>query len=374
MPAPKPASRVAQAAEVLRQEVLSKGPGTRLSSVRELKARLGFSQASLASAFEQLEREGLIVRRHGSGVYASAESDQVRVAVVLDPKFLLMANRSPIWNLILKAICKASGEKGWAATVHLGAIWPKVSGYDSLSPEALPSALIEDLNNHRVNAAVCIGLSQGAVNVVTEAGVPVVSLAGYGQGIVQFHHRDLLQQGLQSLKGKGAAKVYVAASRLADLENLEEFAQEYGLEAERVLLGEEEPVEQPLESSDPVHQGWQWAGTLELKPGVAILSCDDMLTVGILMALHSRGLVPGRDVLIVSHSNKGSSTLTGWHQSLTRLEYNPVEISEALLKLVDQIVTHGSWAEVENHWPPTEKEPETGELVYRISPTLIEPD
>lgn len=374
MPAPKPASRVAQAADVLRQEVLSKGPGTRLSSVRELKAKLGFSQASLAAAFEQLEREGLIERRHGSGVYASAQSDQVRVAVVMDPKFLLMANRSPVWHLVLNSIFGAADERGWVAALHLGTIGPAVTGYKVYSPESLPAALLSDLENKRLSGAVCIGLSQGAVNAITQAGVPAVSLAGYGEAMVEFHHQCLLEQGLKALRQQGAASVYVAASRLRDLENLSEFSNQVEVPAIGCLLGEVEPGEKPLESADPVQLGWQWARSLDLKPGEAILSCDDMLTVGIVMGLHSRGIEPGQRVKIASHSNKGSSTLTGWHQSMIRLEYDPQHIADVLLKLLGCRLSQDSWSQVEEQWPPTDKVPVSGELIYSISPELINPD
>lgn len=374
MPAPKPASRVAQAADVLRKEVQSKGPGTRLSSVRELKARLGFSQASLAAAFEQLEREGLIERRHGSGVYASAQSDQVRIAVAMDPKFLLLANRSPIWHLVINSIFGAADAKGWSADLHLGAISPSVTGYSVLAPEALPTALLADLNNHRLSGAVCIGLSQGAVNVITHAGVPVASLAGYGQAMVEFHHRRLLEQGLKAVKQQGAGTVWVVASRLRDLVSLGEYAAKLDVRALACQLGEIEPVDKPLESVDPVQLGWQWARTVELNSGEAIVSCDDMLTVGIVMGLHSRGIEPGRDVQIATHSNKGSSTLTGWHQSLIRLEYDPEQFAEVLLNLLDMVVTHCSWDKVGELWPPSDVIPITNELIYRVSPQVIHPE
>ncbi len=374
MSAPKPASRAAQAADVLRQEILAKGPGTRLSSVRELKARLGFSQASLAAAFEQLEREGLIVRRHGSGIYASENVGQVRVAFVMDPKFLLLANRSPVWHLILNALCKAADARNWSYTLQLGAYVPAINGYGSLSPEALPAALLSDLENNRFSGLVGIGLSQGAANVITQYGVRVTALSGYGEAIVEFHHQSLLSQGLLALKEKGAQSVSVVASRAWDLERIDSFAEEFGIEAEGCLLGEAEPAEKPLTSPDPIQLGWQWARDLELKKGAAILSCDDMLAVGIIMGLFSRGLVPGRDLLMATHSNKGSSTLTGWDQCLIRMEYDPQEIADTLLNLVEQSFSKETWSKAKAGSAPSLMYSEGGERIYPIAPHLFLPE
>lgn len=373
MSAPKPSSRAAQAADVLRQEVLAKGPGTRLSSVRELKARLGFSQASLVAAFEQLEREGLIVRRHGSGVYASHQAGQIRAAVFMDPKFLLLANRSPVWHLILNALCKSSERRGWDCALHLGAFVPPVSGYGAFSPEAVPSALVSDLENKRLSGVAAIGVCQGAVNVISSYGVPVVALSGYGQANVEFHHQGLLSQGLSVLSSQGAARVHVLASRVWDLQNLDGLAVKAGIPAKAVLLGEAEPAERPLKSADPIQLGWQWAKDAELLPGDALLSCDDMLSVGIIMGLYSRGIIPGRDFLMATQSNKGSSTLKGWEQSLIRLEYDPQLVAETMFDLLELAVTLGSWSAVEAANPPTDKLSEGGELIYRLSPQLVLP-
>jgi len=56
----------------LRREIRSKlGPGDALDSERALVERFGVSRVTVRRALDQLDAEGLIVRIHGSGTYAS---------------------------------------------------------------------------------------------------------------------------------------------------------------------------------------------------------------------------------------------------------------------------------------------------------------
>lgn len=64
-------------AEMLRSRIQSLPGGSRLPSMRALKQRMGYSIQTINMAVNVLEREGLVVRKHGSGLYVS-KSDDVR--------------------------------------------------------------------------------------------------------------------------------------------------------------------------------------------------------------------------------------------------------------------------------------------------------
>ena len=55
-------------------------PGDRLPAVRELASRLGVNPATIIQAYDELEREGLIVRKQGSGTFVAGRPSGDRLA------------------------------------------------------------------------------------------------------------------------------------------------------------------------------------------------------------------------------------------------------------------------------------------------------
>lgn len=53
-------------------------PGDRLPSVRELARELAINPNTVARAYEALERDGVIVRRQGSGCFVTEQSSPLR--------------------------------------------------------------------------------------------------------------------------------------------------------------------------------------------------------------------------------------------------------------------------------------------------------
>ncbi len=64
-----------QVADLIRSEQLV--PGEQLPSVRELAGQLLVSLITVRSAYADLERSGLIIRRQGHGTYVADEVEQV---------------------------------------------------------------------------------------------------------------------------------------------------------------------------------------------------------------------------------------------------------------------------------------------------------
>ena len=54
--------------------------GDRLPSVRELARMLPANQNTVIKAFDRLERDGLIVRKHGDGTYVAARGSPLNLA------------------------------------------------------------------------------------------------------------------------------------------------------------------------------------------------------------------------------------------------------------------------------------------------------
>ena len=69
-----------------------------------------------------------------------------------------------------------------------------------------------------------------------------------------------------------------------------------------------------------------------------IVSTDDMLTQGLLMALGRHGLRAGEDVRIATQANQGSPALLGWEDRITRLEFAPIEIVATMFAALEALM------------------------------------
>lgn len=69
-----------QIQQFLRQQIQSGAlaPATRLPASRELAGRLGVSRMTIVNAYAELEAEGLVCSRHGSGTFVAAPLETVR--------------------------------------------------------------------------------------------------------------------------------------------------------------------------------------------------------------------------------------------------------------------------------------------------------
>ena len=61
-----------------------------------------------------------------------------------------------------------------------------------------------------------------------------------------------------------------------------------------------------------------------------------MVTRGALVALRQNGVAVGRDVKVVSHSNRNTDVLADYQDVLLRLEYDPAEIVTRMFEMMEQ--------------------------------------
>ena len=69
-----------------------------------------------------------------------------------------------------------------------------------------------------------------------------------------------------------------------------------------------------------------------------IVSVDDMLTQGLLMAMDRHGLRVGRDVHVATQSNRHSPALLGWEPAITRIEFDPAEIVSTMFDALEALL------------------------------------
>ena len=75
-----------QVADVLRQEIIQKHqPGDKLDTVLDLSKRFGVSKAVISQVVMTLAHEGLLDRRHGSGLFVKDSRTEKLIGILLDP-------------------------------------------------------------------------------------------------------------------------------------------------------------------------------------------------------------------------------------------------------------------------------------------------
>ena len=73
-------------------------------------------------------------------------------------------------------------------------------------------------------------------------------------------------------------------------------------------------------------------------PFDGLISDDDMMTRGILAALHENGTVLNERLQIATHANKNSPALMGYERNLILLQIDPHEIVNAMFSLLEPMM------------------------------------
>ncbi len=90
-----------------------------------------------------------------------------------------------------------------------------------------------------------------------------------------------------------------------------------------------------------------------------IVSCDDMLTLGLLAALQRLGVAVGETVKIATHVNAGSPVLLGWEDRLFRLEVDPSEIVNGMFDTLESLMNGESIKNMDKEIKPQLRLPES---------------
>lgn len=362
---------------MLRQEAADRGLGSRLSSVRDLSARLGFSQASISSALVRLEKEGIVVRKHGSGIFAASRMPATRIGVAISSDYLLRPNPSPFWNIVLGCLMKAAAAKGWECFSFVGA--PEAfeeSQEETLNP---PSSWEDELASGRICALVSLGLDDRQVTAVARRGGKIISFAGYGQVMVARNLAQMTQAAIDALSCLGQGPILVGPCEAFSLGPVKQgIAASADPSATPISFRGADTVPpeelnrhawaQALE--DPVLTAKNWLLTQAPKTPFRLASIDDMFTLGVLEGMSERGLELGRDIEVATHCNRGSHILAKHEGSVTRLEIDPETVACQLIDLISEAELAGGWKNLSTVRPPDRTRP-SGEMIYFSPFTLI---
>ncbi|MBC7808820.1 MAG: LacI family DNA-binding transcriptional regulator [Akkermansiaceae bacterium] len=356
------------------------GPHAKMPTVRALRGEMNVSQATLDSALSLLEGQNVLVRRQGSGVYVSHRLRQRNIALVCDPDFFFAFGTSPFWSLLVDQIRKIADDSEANLSLHFLLPWKDADLLRPVDPSPLHPSLREDIATGRVHGVLGIGAPHPVTRWIEARNVPVVAYAGPARYMLGHSETVLVQRGVAELARQGCRRieiwfhtesvnshgvvlrheslyeVYRGAMLAHDLSPLP--AQRQSSTEGNGMAGPEEGFRRALHRFGP-------RTPVSGRPD-AILSTNDILTQGILMALYRLGIMPDTDVKIATHANAGSGVLLGWNHQITRLEYDLTQLVRLLFETLDALIggEKPSWQEQTVYSP---------EVTYLLQPRLVRP-
>lgn len=332
----EPLSR--QVARHLRHEVRKKyAPGDRLPPELALAEAYGVSLVTIREAVLMLMQEGLLERRHGSGIYALAPPRQREIALYTEMD-LFDAHVSPFYLRVFQHVRACLAEKQEAFRLYIGTT---TSGS---APTTVPTCeeFLEDVDSDRVSGLLAVATLPQArwFEPLQARGVPMV-----GSG-PEF--RPALDSDYDAWLDKAAAQMAAAGRRRVALFAWDPnpvavrhpgagwegaaaaaFAR-HGLEFHPELV-RIDPILHPCLPG----AGWElfrdvWCGSRDKPDGLIV--CDDMYLQDVCMAILELGIQVPKELTVVTHANLGSPVHTPF--PVTRIAFDPREFARTMVQLL----------------------------------------
>ena len=331
------------------------GPGERLPTMANLSVELGISVMTLNRALSELEAQGIVVRRQGSGTYVADTLSQTAVALVYD-RDVFGPGASPFCSLLLHEATRLAEANDEKFNLYLTS--PELEG-EPVGPP-IPPDLDEAIRTKRLGGVLFAGESNpAALRWLLNQGVPLVALshAPVAPFRVRIDHAAVVRMGVRELARRGCQQlalwipvgVGIGAETVGESFNeLDAFKNEleqHGLQYDKrwVLhcgqLSAEVPAA-PLGSNR--EQGRDAAQTVfggardNWPDGVVCL--DDMMALGALPEMKKLGVTVGQDVQFATHTNVGSSLLVGFGEELVLLPIDPARVASAMSEMLEALL------------------------------------
>ena len=325
------------------------GPDAKFPPVLELRDEMGVSLGTLNSAMKVLEAQHIIYRIQGIGVFVSP-SLQRHVSLVCIPSFFQQSGSSPFWQMMVENARTRAQVKNEAFSCHFS-----VPGGHKGTP--LHAGLAREIEARELHGILGIGLDQETATWIEERGVPFVAFAGPGRWIVGMDTYRLVELGVKELKSLGCNRlaywnvgspierpVKLRYARECDAQ-WREVMHNHGLEIHEELIRNLGYLDCVGHSHQ--EQGFHLASEIFSAPRPTwpdgILSGDDMMTHGMLLAAEKMGVRIGKDIQVVSHANRNSNVLMGREHLLTRIEFDPAEIVGTMFDILETVMDGGTY-------------------------------
>ena len=341
-----------QVADVLRQEIIQKHqPGDKLDTVLDLSKRFGVSKAVISQVVMTLAHEGLLDRRHGSGLFVKDSRTEKLIGILLDPD--IAHPRTSHFHLkMVQLLRHFFAGHGFRTRLYAGFREPENVDPKLTCPDFLP-----DVQARKFCGVLAVSTCPDAewLEPLAQQGVPVVG-ARMDSYAVLFDYPLFAREAVRRLCQQGCRKIAMIGgdgSLVAGAGGTEAFRSE--LQAQGVAVVEswiKGDIQQNVAGA-----GWNqfreiWLARAEKPDGLLLL--DDMLSRDVSIAIMELGIRIPKQLRIISHANKGSEMFIPF--PITLMEVDPQICAEKmgtmLLQLLNreavphpQVISQFEWVE-----------------------------
>ncbi|GCE13983.1 hypothetical protein KTT_38420 [Tengunoibacter tsumagoiensis] len=317
------------------------------------------SSVTLRDALDILETEQIIYRKRSLGIFVSPNIHRKSIHIFFSANNLISEVLSPFWALLWmrleQEVRRREQFKNEIYTFHLV---PQIAD----TRDSVPEDVKELLRTQRVHGVLAVGLHTVGLGEDTEPSIPCVTFAGGGSWLVIIDNAEEGRMAADELHRQGCKRLGCWLPNMLyfdipgwnahdiphlSLEEMASFLQFRKTLEEKKLTYYPEfmrlphlPLSQQVLS--PQEQGYLLAkevygGASDLKPDGLFIG-DDLLADGALTALEEMGIKIGKDVKVIVHTNAGSPILFGHLRKITALEYNPLDIAQAMFLQLDTLM------------------------------------
>ncbi|HWL53600.1 MAG TPA: GntR family transcriptional regulator [Chthoniobacteraceae bacterium] len=292
-----------QLAAKIRHDLRDKRPGERIATEAELRQRFGVSLVTVRQALRELEDEGLLVRRHGSGTFLpESRIPRRHVALLLDAD-PTHPRLSPYFPKVMQELRVALHERGLANRTYHGFGLPANGhGHGPLSSREL----LDDTRLGRVHGLIGFLTQRDPswVELMQAHKVPVLDLE------FKWQHGWLRKTGfihaaLAHLQRAGKRRLAVLGSENPRHPILAAFYRELAEAAAQYGIVPDERCVDLTASAWEVGMGWErlrdlWRQRRADTAPDSLLIFSDRLFADCQMAIMELGLAPALEIVVSS--------------------------------------------------------------------------
>lgn len=339
------------------------GPGAKLPTAREMAATLGVTTTTILRSLDRLERQGVLRRRQGSGIYVEEAARQKTIALVMGQDIFSAASYH--FGALLLQYCTKRAAIGNERFSFFIDTFLKSSAGDQRQTPAHQD-LVDALQDGKIDGMLLLARSSVEQEVwLRSHGIPLVGMEGRVAALdrenptVMVDYETLIDMGVSRLKEKGCCTAGLMGILAEHRGMFEKALKRHGLtgaEKWQVLPKHEDSSLAPLHVKIGRDFGTAFLRQCEGRGPDGLIITDDIVARAALPVLREGGLKAGQDLIVCTHANKGSIVLSEWMTDIHLLEVDPEELVSAMFGLLEGLMAGESMdrlARVRPHLVPT---------------------
>ena len=330
------------------------GPDAKMPTMQELSQSLQVSMMTLNRALSELEAQGVITRRQGSGTYVAPRPSQRTIGLVYD-RDIFQSGASPFCGLLVDEARRraASGDEKFSFYFAV----------DSASGAPVHEDLEVAIASRKLDGVLFVGEGNPqAARWLQKQKIPLVALAytPIAPWRVKIDWPQLARLGVENLAAQGCRKIGLwipigtglgrarGEKSFAELDAFRDALKAAKLPYDAKLVWQLQNLTDEVRAEPGVtnqEQGYRAAfetfGEDKNNAPDGLIILDDMMTRGALVALEQLNVSVGpgtTDLKIVTHFNRGADTLSGHENEVTTIAVDAGEIAQAMFSMLETLI------------------------------------